>query len=168
LPIASGSNPTGSARCINTERALTAVDLLGGRQTMAVHKATRSLHLAQPHAAARRLNPQHSSSQPSLQRPRRNDPQLKAELFEALRHLNRGFGVALSSLDTLQRKDRPHSAGIFPPDFLLSYRDRTEALRAQANRDLLRLLAGREEEEAEQFGHLCGPTPVKAKRKRRV
>jgi hypothetical protein len=136
---------------------------------MAVHKATRSIHLAQPkpEAERRRLNPQHPNSQPSMQRPRRNDPQLKAELFEALRHLNRGFGVALASLDTLQRKDRPHAAGIFPPDFLLSYRDRTETLRAEANRDLLRLLAGHEEEEAEQFGRLCGP-PVKSKPKRRV
>jgi hypothetical protein len=140
---------------------------------MAVHKATRSLHLAQPKPKAerRRLNPQHTNFQnPSLQRPRRNDPQLKAELFEALRHLNRGFGVALSSFDTLQRKDRPHAAGIFPPDFLLSYRDRTEALRAEANRDLLRLLAGHlaghEEEEAVQFGRLCG-SAGKVKRNRR-
>jgi hypothetical protein len=136
---------------------------------MAVHKATRSLHLAQPEPEneRRRLNPQHANfKHPSLQRPRRNDPQLKAELFEALRHLNRGFGVALSSLDTLQRKDRPHS-GLFPPDFLLSYRDRTEALRAEANRDMLRMLAGHEEEEAEQFSRLCGP-PIRAKRKRRA
>ena len=73
-------------------------------------------------------------------------------MFEAIRHLNRGFGVALSSLDCLQRKDRSQTSGIFPPDFLLAYRNRTEALRALANRDLLRILAGREEQDAEHFG----------------
>ena len=46
--------------------------------------------------------------------------------------------------------------GIFPRDLLLSYRNRTEELRALANRDLLRLIAGNEEQEAERFGLLCG------------
>jgi hypothetical protein len=108
---------------------------------MAVHKATRSNPAAQP------------QRRPDLHP---KDPQLKSEFFEALRHLNRGFGVALSSLDNLQRKDRYHQPGIFPRDLLLSYRNRTEELRALANRDLLRLIAGNEEQEAERFGLLCG------------
>jgi hypothetical protein len=40
----------------------------------------------------------------------------------------------------------------FPAGILRDYRNRTEALRAVANRDLLRLLATREEQEAKRFG----------------
>jgi hypothetical protein len=122
---------------------------------MAVHKATRSNPAAQP----QRRRPNAQPNGPELQAlqlrdAHPKDPQLKSELFEALRHLNRGFGVALSSLSCLQRKDR--QPGIFPRDLLHSYRNRTEELRAPANRDLLRLIAGNEEQEAERFGVLCG------------
>jgi hypothetical protein len=98
---------------------------------MAVHKAKRS-------------NP---SAQPARRRP---NPQLKAELFDNLRQLNRGYGVALAAFHRL------HYPGIFPNDCLSSYRNRTEVLRALANRDLLRLFAGREDQEAVRFGRLCG------------
>jgi hypothetical protein len=84
---------------------------------------------------------------------------LKSEFFEALRHLNRGFGGALSSLDRLQRKDRLHQPSIFPRDCLSNYHNRTEALRSLANRDLLRFLAGREDQDAGRFGRpflVCG------------
>lgn len=132
---------------------------------MAAIESKRSVSSAQPQprSARRRLNsqPQHSQIPQQIK-----DPQLKSELFEALRHLNRGFGVALSSLDSLQRKDRLQTPGIFPPDFLLTYRNRTEALRALANRDLLRILAGREEQEAERFGRLCGQTARSSPRMR--
>ncbi|MBZ5506877.1 MAG: hypothetical protein LAO78_15585 [Acidobacteriia bacterium] len=113
---------------------------------MAVHKATRS-------------NP------PAQSTHHRPDHQLKAEIFETLRHLNRGYGVALAALDRLETKDRQHAPRAFVSGFLLNYRNRTEALRALANRDLLRLLAGREEREAERFGHLC-VAPEKSNRKR--
>ena len=121
---------------------------------MAVHKAIRSNPPAQPH--------------PSNPNPSAHDPnhQLKADLFEALRHLNRGYGVALAAFDRLEVKDRQHPPRAFPAGFLHDYRNRTEALRAQANRDLLRLLAGREEQEAERFGRLCGQ-PEKPNRNRR-
>ena len=118
---------------------------------MAVHKAIRSNPPAQP--------------QPKPERPSLNH-QLKAEFFEALRHLNRGYGVALSSLDRLDAKDHLHTPRVFPAGFLANYRNRTENLRALANRDLLRFLAGREEQEAERFGRLCGP-PAEPKPKRR-
>ena len=147
---------------------------------MAVHKVIRSNPSAQPqpqHAKTaraggpkptrRRLNPQPES--PRSNRPENShppDPQLKSELFEALRHLNRGFGVALSSFDCLQRKDRLHQPPIFPSDCLSNYRNRTEALRSLANRDLLRLLAGREDQDARRFGGL-GNQPSRARRKRR-
>jgi hypothetical protein len=48
---------------------------------------------------------------------------------------------------------------------LSSYRNRTEALRAFANRDLLRRFAGREDQDAERFSGLCAqpekPAPVR-------
>jgi hypothetical protein len=93
---------------------------------MAVHKAKRSNPLAQPER-------------------RRPHPQLKPWLFDNLHQLNRGYGVALAALDRLQKP------GIFPRDCLQSYRSRTEALRALANRDLLYFLAGHEERDAERF-----------------
>jgi hypothetical protein len=101
---------------------------------MATNKAKRSNFLAQP---------QRCSPNP--------DPQVKSQLFETLRHLNRGFGVALAAFDRLQRLDRLQKPGIFPQDCLQDYRNRTETLRALANRDLLRLFAGREEHDAEYF-----------------
>lgn len=108
---------------------------------MAVHKAIRSNPPAQPKA-----------QQPA----RRPDHQLKAEVFEALRHLNRGYGVALAAFDKLEMKDRRHPRQAFSAVFLRDYRNRTEALRAEANRDLLLRLAGREEREAGSFGRLRG------------
>jgi hypothetical protein len=155
---------------------------------MAVSKAIRSNSSAQhqPHHAKsaraggpkltrRRPNPQTQGLQSNALRPQDPqpayrqpaDPQLKSELFEAIRHLNRGFGVALSSFDRLQRKDRLHQPPIFPRDFLLAYRNRTEALRSVANRDLLRFLAGREEQEASRFSRLCGEPTAASNRKRR-
>ena len=113
---------------------------------MAVPKATSSNPPAQPQPQHERPSPNH---------------QLKADLFEALRHINRGYGVALAAFDRLEAKDRQHTPRAFPLGFLHDYRNRTEALRALANRDLLLLLAGREGQEAERFS-----MPAKAKPKR--
>src|SRR5215475_7998366 len=101
---------------------------------MAVQQATRSKSAAQPQ--------------------RRPDHQLKAEVFETLRHLNRGYGVALAALDRLESKDRVPGRRVFPGDVLNDYRFRTERLRAEANRDLLRLISGHEDNEAERLGRL--------------
>jgi len=114
---------------------------------MAIDKAKRSNPLAQP--ARRSPNPQPRGSQIQI-----NDPQVKSQLFETLRHLNRGFGVALAALDRLQRLDRLQKPSIFPLHCLPDFRNRTEELRAVANRDLLRLFAGREDHDAELFGRL--------------
>jgi hypothetical protein len=97
---------------------------------MAVHKAIRSNQPAQP---------------------QRRDHQFKADVFEILRHLNRGYGIALSALERLETKDRQLRPSIFPAGCLRDYRNRTEALRAVANRDLLRLLASHEERDASRF-----------------
>lgn len=100
---------------------------------MAVPKATRSKLSAQ-------------TQSPNHQR--------KAEFLETLHHLNRGYGVAISALERLETKDRQLRSSIFPVGCLRDYRNQTEALRAVANRDLLRLFAGREDHEAERFGRL--------------
>src|SRR5262249_45473395 len=107
---------------------------------MAVHNAIRSNPSAQPQRARRRPNA---------------DPHQKTELFDTLRHLNRGYGAALAALGRLgsrTNKKRLHSPGIFPTECLNDFRNRTEALRATINRDLLRLFAGREDHDAERYG----------------
>jgi hypothetical protein len=120
---------------------------------MAVHKTKRSNPLAQPRSqhTRRRSNPQP------------NDTHQKAELFDTLRQMNRGFGMALAALHRLggstkldrpaggTKKDRRHKPAIFPHDCLHDYRNRAEALRALANRDLLRLFAGHEDQDALRF-----------------
>jgi hypothetical protein len=78
--------------------------------------------------------------------------------------------VGILAFDRLQRQDRLQKPGAFPHECLHNYRNRTEELRALANRDLLRLFAGREELEAERFGRLCGQPakhPPNHTRKRR-
>ena len=117
---------------------------------MAVHKAIRSKPPAQPrpqHAKTARVgDPEPQPQQPEPGRPR-PDRQRKAEIFEVLRRLNRGYGVALDALDKLESK----AYSIFPTGFLHGYRSRAELLRAETNRDLLRVLAGHEEQEAARF-----------------
>ena len=109
---------------------------------MAVHKTKRSNPLAQPRS-------QHSRRRPNQQP---HDTHQKAELFDTLRQLNRGFGIALAALHRLggTKKDR-YKPSIFPHDCLHDYRNRAEALRALANRDLLRLFAGHEDQDALRF-----------------
>ncbi len=101
---------------------------------MAVSKGNRSKSATQP------------NSQFQAQRHQR-----KAEFLETLHHLNRGYGIALSALERLEIKDRQVRPTIFPAGCLREYRNRTEALRAVANRDLLRLFAGREDRDAARF-----------------
>ena len=100
---------------------------------MAVHKVIRTK----------------SSTQPQPQHPQATDHQAKAELFKTIERLNHGYGAALAALDRLRKKDRRK---VFPAACLNDFRNRTAMLQALANRDLLRLLAGREEQEAARLG----------------
>jgi hypothetical protein len=109
---------------------------------MAVHKAIRTNPPAQPQPQQAKTG---LAAKP--ERPISNRHQLKAEIFDVLRHLNRGYGIALAALDKLETKSRR----IFPTDFLHGYRSRAEVLRAETNRDLLRLIAGHEEQDAARF-----------------
>src|SRR5215813_5203684 len=106
---------------------------------MAVHKVIRSKSPAQPQAPC-------------------SNHQFKAEIFEILRNLNRGFGIALAALDRLEVKDharakhlRRSSLRIFTAVCLGDYRGQTEALQAEANRDLLRLMAAHEDQNFVRF-----------------
>ncbi len=111
---------------------------------MAASKSKRSVRTTQPQA-----QPQQRQSQTQPH----GDPHLKSQLFEALKHMNRGFGVALTAFDRLQKLDRQR---MFPASCLMDYRHRTEELRSRANFELLQLFSGREEQEAEKFGRLRG------------
>ena len=120
---------------------------------MAVHKAIRSNPPTQP-------KPQQANTKPK--RPRFNH-QLKAELFETLHHLNRGYGVAVAALEKLETNARPLGRRIFPTGFLHGYRNRTEVLRAETNRDLLRMIADYEGQDASRFA-----TPLTAESAKRA
>ncbi len=113
---------------------------------MAIHKATRSNPQTQPQQA--KTAPQSLSTH-----------QFKAEILEILRNMNRGFGVALAALDRLEVKDharakhlRRSGLRIFTAVCLGDYRSQTEALQAEANRDLLRLMAAHEDQNAGRLG----------------
>ena len=139
---------------------------------MAVHKAIRTNPPAQPrlqHAktartaipdrskAAQSGSPgvaQQAKTEPGRPRPNR---QRKSDIFEVLRRLNRGYGIALDALDKLEAK----AYRIFPTGFLHGYRNRAEVLRAETNRDLLRIIAGREDQDAEHFGSLRDETAAR-------
>ena len=99
---------------------------------MAVHKVIRTTPPTQP-------QPNHK---------RRNNPQYKAQLLDALQNLNRGYGIALGTLDRLEKP------AIFSRESLRNLRNRTEELQALVNHELLRTVAGREEKEAARFGRL--------------
>jgi hypothetical protein len=110
---------------------------------MAVHKVKRSNPLAQP--------------QPKSSRRRSNNPQIhpqnKTHLFDVLHHLNRGYGIALINLDLLERNQN-RTSRLFPRNCLRNLRSRTEELRALANHELLRIMTGREQQDAQRFGQL--------------
>jgi hypothetical protein len=116
---------------------------------MAVRKATRSKSAVQP-------KPQPTRRQDTPNQASMSDPQLKAQLVGTLAHLNRGYGIALSALDRLRKQNRRLRPDAFPITCLTDFRLQTETLQASANRDLLRLMASREEREAERFRRLCG------------
>jgi len=117
---------------------------------MAVRKATRSNLPTQPRPKPTRRPD--TPNQASM-----SDPQLKAQLVGTLAHLNRGYGIALSALDRLRKQNRRLRPDAFPLACLNAFRCQTETLQASANRDLMRLMATREEHEAERLGLLCRP-----------
>jgi hypothetical protein len=78
-----------------------------------------------------------------------------------LRNVAMRGNSSLPPMPSSAKNARLHESGIFPYRCLADYRNRTEALRAQANRDLLRLFASREEQDAERFGRLSPNSQLK-------
>src|SRR5262249_24689213 len=103
------------------------------RQMMAVRKATRSNSAAQlqPKKPKHRTHPHH----------------LETELFETLHQFNKAFGTALCALERIDIRFAPrlrgkNRAGLRALGGAIGDDgSRIGALRAEANRDLLRLLS---------------------------
>jgi hypothetical protein len=64
------------------------------------------------------------------------------QLYDVLNNLNRGYGTVLISLDNLERINTATRPEVLPGECLRDLRNRTEELRALANRELLAVLAG--------------------------
>jgi hypothetical protein len=96
---------------------------------MAVPKVKRSNSLAQP--------------KPTLPARRRPNPLATPQLYDVLNHLNRGYGTVLISLDNLELMNTATKPEVLPAECLRDLRNRTEELRALANRELLAVLTGR-------------------------
>ena len=121
---------------------------------MAVLKVKRSNPLAQHNAQP---NPQHAknartaipdrakaarSGNPGAGGPtqpprRRPNPLATPQLYDILNQLNRGYGTALISLDNLEMLSTATRPQVLPAECLRDIRNRTEELRALANRDCL-------------------------------
>jgi len=104
---------------------------------MAVLKAKRSNPLAQHKAQPK---PQHANPAPPTRR--RPNPLATPQLYDVLNNLNRGYGTVLVSLDNLELMNTATRPEVLPAECLHDLRNRTEELRAQANRELLAVLTG--------------------------
>ncbi|HEV3040936.1 MAG TPA: hypothetical protein VHA33_24430 [Candidatus Angelobacter sp.] len=97
---------------------------------MADTKVKRSIPLAQP--KRRRLNYRR-----------------KTHLYEAVYDLNRAFSLTLEVFERLERQE------FYRRDYLRTFRNIAEELRARANHELTAALRDQEQREAAHFGRLC-------------
>jgi hypothetical protein len=103
---------------------------------MAVHKANRSLHLAQPKRL--RLNNPGSTE---LQH-------VKTRVYRAMADINSGFDLVLQGLQILSSVSFLHFS-------LRGMHNLVARLRAKANHELTAILSGREKANATHFQRLC-------------
>jgi hypothetical protein len=121
---------------------------------MATNKIKRSIHLAQlqPHhaknarAGAPKRKPVRRSSNPQ---PAAAFMPVKAHIYRAIADLNGGFELVMQNLKKLQQTN------FLPSDQLAAHYDLVCNLRAEASRDLVRILSQRETANAVHFAHLC-------------
>jgi hypothetical protein len=106
---------------------------------MATNKVKRSIHLAQPQPKSERLRP---DTEPELM-------PVKAHAYRTLAEMNNGLEQAIQGLDTLKRINYLSSGSLHGIHNLLS------RVRAQANRELMAVLAERETANARHFQQLC-------------
>ena len=97
---------------------------------MATNKAKRSIHLTQPHTQSE-LMP------------------VRAHAYRSLSEMNNGLEQAIQGLDTLKRISYLSSGTLHGIHNLLS------RIRAQANRELMAVLAERETANVRHFQQLC-------------
>lgn len=83
---------------------------------------------------------------------------MKAEIYNALAALNRGFEVALESLTILQQE------GVISADYLQQQREIAEEIRAGTNSVIINRLQGREVEDREHFGKMRIATEARLKK----
>jgi hypothetical protein len=127
---------------------------------MAIRKATRSISTAQHTPKPRpQPKPQHSPRHPKPTTKQRTHPHhLETELFDTLRQFNQAFGTALCALERIDTRfggprfgspniGRKTRAGLRHGlrKTIRDYSSRIGELRAQANRDLFRVLSGVED-----------------------
>lgn len=107
---------------------------------MATNKAKRSIHLAQLQPKRRSPNPQPAEFMP-----------VKPRIYHFIAELNDGFEKTIHDLKELQNTNFFHS------DRLAAMRELICRLRAQANREFLRVLSERETANIIHFGGLPSP-----------
>jgi hypothetical protein len=105
---------------------------------MAVNKAKRSIHLAQPQPVRRRLHPQPVKPMP-----------VKAHVYRAMAEMNSGLEQAIHGMRVLQ------NITYLPARDLSSMHNLLSRVRAQANRQLIAALSERETANAGHFQQLC-------------
>jgi hypothetical protein len=103
---------------------------------MATNKPKRPVLLAQPQRRSR--NPEPAELMP-----------VKAHVYRAIAELNGGFEKVIQDLQTLGR------ISFFRSDSVTAMHDLICRVRAQANRDFIMTLHGREIANAAHFDHLC-------------
>lgn len=113
---------------------------------MATNKAKRSIHLAQ-----HQLHPQPQPQPQHNPQPGAKRMPVKARIYRAIADLNAGLELALQELNRLQQVD------FLPSARLAAMHNAVGELRAQANREFLRVLGERETANAAHFERLCNP-----------
>lgn len=109
---------------------------------MAVNKAKRSIHVAQPER--RSSNPNCNFSSNLSPQPAAELMPVKAHMYRALAELNGGFEKVVQDLNNL------HRISFFRSERLEAMQETVCELRAQANREFLDILSRRE---AANTGH---------------
>lgn len=129
---------------MNTERSPNQSPALEAGN-MATNKAKRSINLTQSQPGQGDLESDLCAFNP---RPTELMP-VKARIYHAIADLNDGFEKTIHDLKQLQNTNFFHS------ERLATMHDLISKLRAQANRELLNVLSGRETSNTAHFEQLC-------------
>jgi hypothetical protein len=118
---------------------------------MAVNKSKRSIHLAQPqpqHAEQARTGDQQPELPQPTDQPTEAQP-IRAHIYRTIADMNGGFEHVIEGLQTLQK------VKYLPAGSLNQVLNLICRTRAQANRELMTVLNGRELANVDHFHRLC-------------